>query len=248
MDPEVLLVDEVLSVGDMAFQNKCLQRLERFQREGTTIVFVSHNLQAVGRTCRRVLVLDRGSVVCEDEPAEAIHAYLTHRGQKTDGDDEIYHGAEILSAELYKDGRPYTGPVVPGEPLQVKVACRFTGDFEKVTFGFVVTRASDGLYAYDATAAELGLEPLCVRDGQQVEIVFDFAAHLTRGTYQISIHTRDLTSGTFLDYATNRACLDVRERVTYAGVADLQVRCRLARESTTDHRQVVETAGVGTGG
>ncbi|HUU83012.1 MAG TPA: ABC transporter ATP-binding protein [Phycisphaerae bacterium] len=227
MDPEVLLVDEVLSVGDMAFQNKCLRRLEQFQREGTTIVFVSHNLQAVARTCSRVVVLDRGSVICEEEPAEAVHTYLTRGAQATGGGDGVHRGAEVLSVELCKDGRLHTGPVAPGQPLQVRVGCRFTGDFEKVTFGFVVTRASDGLYAYDATAAELGLEPLSVRKGQHVELVFDFAAHLTRGTYQVSIHVRDLTSGTFLDYATNRVCLDVRERATYAGVADLDVRCRL---------------------
>ena len=121
MDPEVLLVDEVLSVGDMAFQNKCLKCLERFQREGTTIGFVSHNLQAVARACSRVIVLDRGSVICEDKPAEAIHTYLTHRTKITSGADGQHGGAEILSVELQKDGRPFTGSAAPGEPLQVKI-------------------------------------------------------------------------------------------------------------------------------
>jgi len=243
MDPEVLLVDEVLSVGDMAFQNKCLKCLERFQREGTTIGFVSHNLQAVARACSRVIVLDRGSVICEDKPAEAIHTYLTHRTKITSGADGQHGGAEILSVELQKDGRPFTGSAAPGEPLQVKIGCRFTGEFDRITFGFIVTRASDGLCVYDATASELGVEPLSVCDAQHVELVFDFAAHVTRGTYQISIHARDLTGGAFLDYATNRAVFDVRERVTYAGVADLDVRCRLAADTPTATSGVLEGAG-----
>ena len=60
VDPDVLLVDEVLAVGDEAFQQKCLDRVEEFQREGRTILFVTHGADQVRRICNRAIVLDHG--------------------------------------------------------------------------------------------------------------------------------------------------------------------------------------------
>lgn len=80
VDPDVLLVDEILSVGDAEFQEKCDQRMEEFHRQKKTIVVVSHDLQVVRRLCTRVILLDRGQVVedgaCErvlDRYAELVH-------------------------------------------------------------------------------------------------------------------------------------------------------------------------------
>ncbi len=75
VDPDVLLVDEVLSVGDQEFQEKCDQRMEDFRRRGKTIVLVSHDLGAVRRLCSRVIVLDRGQVIAEAAPQAALQQY-----------------------------------------------------------------------------------------------------------------------------------------------------------------------------
>ena len=83
VDPDILLVDEVLSVGDEAFQRKCLERVARFQREGRTILFVTHAADLVRRICERALVLDHGELVADSAPGEAVRTFretLQHSG------------------------------------------------------------------------------------------------------------------------------------------------------------------------
>lgn len=74
-DPDVLLIDEVLAVGDEAFQQKCYNRISRFQDEGKTILFVSHDLGAVERVASRALWMRSGEVVMDAAPAEVVAAY-----------------------------------------------------------------------------------------------------------------------------------------------------------------------------
>ncbi len=76
VEPDVLLVDEVLAVGDAAFQRKCLDHVKKFQREGRTIVVVSHGTDTIRQNCERVMVMNHGQVITVDEPGEAIRAYL----------------------------------------------------------------------------------------------------------------------------------------------------------------------------
>ena len=75
LDPDILLVDEILAVGDEAFQRKCMARMEQFRRAGKTIVFVSHSAEDVRRICDRACVLDFGSMVFLGETGEAIDRY-----------------------------------------------------------------------------------------------------------------------------------------------------------------------------
>ncbi len=76
VEPDVLLVDEVLAVGDAAFQRKCLDHVKKFQREGRTIVVVSHGADTIRQNCGRAMVMNHGEVIAVDEPGEAIRVYL----------------------------------------------------------------------------------------------------------------------------------------------------------------------------
>jgi len=76
LEPEILLVDEVLAVGDAAFQKKCLGKMSEVAREGRTVLFVSHNMGAVGRLCRRGFVLDQGRIAFSGGIAETIEQYV----------------------------------------------------------------------------------------------------------------------------------------------------------------------------
>jgi homopolymeric O-antigen transport system ATP-binding protein len=76
VDPEVMIVDEVLSVGDYAFQNKCMERMKEIVRGGATVLFVSHNLKSVAEFCHRSLLLDRGRTVMIGPTEEVISTYL----------------------------------------------------------------------------------------------------------------------------------------------------------------------------
>ena len=76
LEPEILLVDEVLAVGDADFQKKCLGRMEQIGESGRTVIFVSHSMPSVIRLCERVILLDQGGVVADGRPREVIHQYL----------------------------------------------------------------------------------------------------------------------------------------------------------------------------
>jgi lipopolysaccharide transport system ATP-binding protein len=86
LDPEVLLLDEVLAVGDRRFQEKCQQRIRELTGEGRTVIFVSHDVNAVARLCNRALVINAGTVSFSGPVAEAIDCYL---GSSTLADDPV---------------------------------------------------------------------------------------------------------------------------------------------------------------
>lgn len=77
--PDILLVDEVLAVGDESFQHKCNDRITRFREKGTTILMVSHNMAQIQSMCQRVAWLDHGKVITIDTPENAVNAYRKHQ-------------------------------------------------------------------------------------------------------------------------------------------------------------------------
>lgn len=82
LDPEVLIVDEVLAVGDLAFQKKCLNKMRDFSETGRTVLFVSHDMQSISRLCKRVIWLKGGNVIADGETNEVIGKYL-HEQSRT---------------------------------------------------------------------------------------------------------------------------------------------------------------------
>jgi lipopolysaccharide transport system ATP-binding protein len=77
LEPEILIMDEVLAVGDAAFQQKCLDKMHDIRREGRTILFVSHNMPAITRLCKRAILLEAGQVVADGEPHTVVNRYLS---------------------------------------------------------------------------------------------------------------------------------------------------------------------------
>jgi homopolymeric O-antigen transport system ATP-binding protein len=99
LDPEILVVDEVLAVGDASFQKKCLGRMNEIGRGGRTVLFVSHNLTAVEHLCDWVVVLEGGEIVFRGDPHESIETYLRLVGGRK---SEARHSLDLTHAE----GRP----------------------------------------------------------------------------------------------------------------------------------------------
>ncbi|MDQ3585210.1 MAG: ABC transporter ATP-binding protein, partial [Acidobacteriota bacterium] len=76
LEPEILIMDEVLAVGDAAFQQKCLDKMHEIRQQGRTIFFVSHNMPAITRLCRRALLMERGQIVGDGLPQQVVNDYL----------------------------------------------------------------------------------------------------------------------------------------------------------------------------
>ena len=82
LDPEILLIDEVLAVGDASFQDKCLNKMDSISEQGRTILFVSHQLQWINELCDRCILIENGEVLMDDSPAIVIDRYLKNTDQK----------------------------------------------------------------------------------------------------------------------------------------------------------------------
>ena len=112
LEPDILLLDEVLSVGDATFQVKCLDRINELHRQGRTIVFISHDLASVERLCGRVLLFHRGQVVAAGPPRDVIATYQEVGGRYATAEERppdlvLTHQAEITSVTCWAaDGRP----------------------------------------------------------------------------------------------------------------------------------------------
>ncbi|MGI9627528.1 MAG: ABC transporter ATP-binding protein [Longimicrobiales bacterium] len=117
LEPEILIVDEVLSVGDAAFQRKCLGKMGDVASSGRTVLFVSHNMAAVTQLCSRALLLDNGGVVMDGKPYEVVEAYLS-RGVENQAEwinpDPPEQGADLdVRAVRVRNSRGALQPVIP---------------------------------------------------------------------------------------------------------------------------------------
>jgi len=128
LEPEILLVDEVLAVGDAAFQRKSLGKMNEVAREGRTVVFVSHNLAIIQALCRRGIVLEHGRVVADAPAREAIDRYLRTLEQaaaadllqRTDRDPRSWHDTRIRAVDVTAPGG-HSGVVIGGRPATIAV-------------------------------------------------------------------------------------------------------------------------------
>jgi lipopolysaccharide transport system ATP-binding protein len=124
MDGDILLADEVLAVGDIAFQERCLQRVQRAGQEGMTVFFVSHDMSAIRRLCQRVIWLDSGRVVADGDPDDVVTRYENAArvgGQGRQGTARNAH-AEIVSTRLLGATDEEIGAVRVTDAASVEVA------------------------------------------------------------------------------------------------------------------------------
>jgi len=148
LEPEILLVDEVLAVGDAAFQKRCLGKMDDVAREGRTVVFVSHNMTAINQLCPRSLLLVGGRVVRDGPTPEVIRTYLesaaADSGERIWAEDEAPGGGAIrLRAVRVRAASGVTGDVPIDEPVAVEV------DFEMLSSGYPTLCVN--LYLLDAS-------------------------------------------------------------------------------------------------
>ena len=155
LEPEILLVDEVLAVGDAEFQRKCLGRMHDVAKAGRTVLLVSHNMGSIVRLCHRALVFDSGKVAADMDPEQAVALYLraadevgratidlrTWKGRSGDG------SARILDASIRdSEGHPRTNFSV-GEPLAVEFTVSYSASAQNYSHGVLIAN-SDGTPIY----------------------------------------------------------------------------------------------------
>ncbi|HEX6964381.1 MAG TPA: ABC transporter ATP-binding protein [Gemmatimonadaceae bacterium] len=220
LDPDVLIIDEVLSVGDMPFQRRCVERMQEFKARGVAIIFVSHHLQAVVELCDTALYLHRSARALGptvDVMAKYVESTERDRVLPRRGEIEIVK-AQLLDAR----GIPVTA-AEPGDELTLRVTYEAHRTISDLTFGFAAHRSTDRLVAYDSSVAgeELGLGTL--EPGEQCVVDFAFRVNLARGQYHLACHVLHAPTWRHLSYLMPAGILTVRETRTYGGVANLEL-------------------------
>ena len=120
LEPEVLIVDEVLAVGDTAFQKKCLGKMENFAQSGRTVLFVSHNMDAVRTLCQRAILFDGGKIRADGSVDSVVEDYFS-RFSTSSGQIRGADGLAIEKVVLKNDGGQETRQFCPGEDLIIEM-------------------------------------------------------------------------------------------------------------------------------
>ncbi|HYY41452.1 MAG TPA: ABC transporter ATP-binding protein, partial [Pyrinomonadaceae bacterium] len=255
VEPDILIIDEALAVGDAVFQHRCLRRIKEIQERGATVLFVSHDAAAVRALCSRAILMSAGRVLQDGPPSEVLNHYQkivmereqayedesakSEEGSEFEANDaeietpiryDYRHGdgtAEIVGAELLDSSRRQAGVVESGTPLTLRVRARFNRDTDDAVFGFLVND-SRGVHAYGTNTKEQQIDLGLLRRGESVEVSFAFDCWLGLDQFSVSlaVHSRD---GVSYDWLDGVLFFHVTSPVLVEGIANLNATATARR-------------------
>ena len=241
-DAEILLMDEVLAVGDAAFQAKCFDVFARYRQEGKTVVLVTHDLAAVDTHCDRAILLDHGTLVA-DGPAASVTAQYRRRVGEAQEVQDTAPTADLANVERWGNGAIRLDAVElldaagrrhsnfeTGRPLTVR--CRLTAHraVDDWMVGFAVHRADGVILAGTNTKIEQARLP-SLEPGQEltVEYRIPFLGLLT-GTYRLSLAVEATQHAVTFDHIDQGFTFRVNSTTWKAGQFDLGGEYRVVSE------------------
>jgi ABC-type polysaccharide/polyol phosphate transport system ATPase subunit len=194
VDADILLIDEVLAVGDAAFQQKCYREFERMREEGRTILFVTHDMDAVNRFCHRALLLERGELIAIGDPSEVSGEYLAvnfreERGaDATELIDSLRDRAAFVSDAWFEDEHGERREhLAHGRPCVCKVRVEFNWELQDPTFALAI-ESDKGAKVFATSSAWSGERTGSFRGGEQVVFSVAFENFFAPGRYYASPH------------------------------------------------------------
>lgn len=190
VDPEVLIVDEVLSVGDYVFQQRCLDRIRSVIKSGTTVLFVSHNLKAVTEICERAMLLDHGKVIAIDRTDSVIRKYLSAGAASSTVDESkpVY-----ISHVSIRDSQGEKSTFESGKTAWVDVEVTARQKTDKLAV--VIWFCDETQYEIFNTSTErLGYAPFSLQPGESYRCTFELSLNIAHGTFHLctAAHRYDL--------------------------------------------------------
>lgn len=188
MNPDILLVDEVLAVGDMAFQMRCLDRIRDFQKNGKTILLVSHALETVEEFCSEVMLIHDGRLVMRGEPSAVISDYLRQYMVRIGMLNVEEHGTrdiEMREVRLINDQGENSATFRSGQPMTVEIDYFARTRVERPVFGFNI-KTGNGVYVFGSNT-QIANIPLDFVEGHgSVRLVID-PLTLKQGRFFLSL-------------------------------------------------------------
>jgi ABC-type polysaccharide/polyol phosphate transport system ATPase subunit len=255
VNPDILVVDEALAVGDAVFANRCIRKFEELQQQGVTVIFVSHDLGLVKQISSRAIFLLDGRIQAEGSPADVINRYVGTvlerqkalgevdlRSQQAEGPEPALGGAdgslpyshrhgdraaEIMEVELLgADGCP-ARTIESGQPARVRLRAKFHAEQPEPMAGMLI-RTRTGMDAFGTNSKLEAAAPGPCKPGDTLEVEFAFECWLAPQEYTLTVAVQhpDGHSHDWLDDVITFRVLDPRR---LAGVANLhpKVQCRV---------------------
>jgi lipopolysaccharide transport system ATP-binding protein len=204
LEPEILLVDEVLAVGDAEFQRKCIGKMQEVSQGGRTVVFVSHNMASVRRLCSRAYFIESGEIAREGPTAQVVDAYLRHTEvEPVDGEVVLTSAnrlgtgtGRITKASLLVDGRP-VDTVPYGDPFAIRLTLEMGKSLAEGVVEIGIS-TPDGLRVLTSNSVDFNASPLRLDAGPHV-IEAHFAVTLLPGEFTVDLGLHD-SGGATLDW------------------------------------------------
>ena len=246
-EPQILIIDEALAVGDAVFQHRCMRRIKEMQENGTTILFVSHDPSAIRALCNHAILLNGGKIVAEGKPADVLNRYqkiimarqqayeanLKPAVETTDGNELVRldsspltslfrHGdrsAEVLQVQLLDSSLRPIELVETGQPLIVRVVYVAHEDLDDVVCGFLI-RNRHGIHVYGTNTElqEVPFEP--VKKGQLTEVTFEFNCWVAPDMFSLCVAVHS-SAGVSFDWLDGCLFFRVMSATPMEGVANL---------------------------
>jgi len=189
--PELLIVDEVLAVGDLPFQNRCMTRIAELRESGVGVLFVSHNLTAVLTVSTRGILLEKGRVTASGDVSDVVGAYhlslnsVEARAANTDGDVP-----ELELVDVRAVGADGDAPMLwePGARVRVTLTLRAVTDVGEGGIGFRLNKDGVGMIARWVAGGDAAVIPP-LRAGQQAEVELEMSLNVGEGGYTLDVAT-----------------------------------------------------------
>jgi len=210
--PEILIVDEALSVGDSYFVHKCFKRIREFREAGTTLLIVSHDASAIQTLCDRAILLDGGHMVLDGDPQEVLDYYNALIAEKENSKVRTARTAQGAVATesgtgeasidtltlLDADGKPveYVGV---GQPVTLRAKIRINAPIKRLVFGYLIRdRLGQKIFGTNTHYTDQVFHDL--QAGESAEVFVHFPANLGPGSYSVSVALTDAETHLIKNY------------------------------------------------
>lgn len=254
VSPQILIVDEALAVGDAVFQHRCMRRIREMQENGTTILLVSHDPNAIRALCSKALLLQEGRIEAFGKPVDVLNRYqklimarenayeenqqASEWAETIEAEQETLpklsfsyrHGdgsAEILAVDLVNTLQQRVEFVETGEEVMVRVRFQFREPLEAPVCGFLI-RNRHGIHIYGTNTQLQQVELGPVSPGETMEVIFTFNCWLAPDNYSLTVGVHSV-DGISFDWLDGAYFFHVLSTMTMEGVVNLNANAKFRR-------------------
>lgn len=236
VDPEILIVDEALAVGDAVFANRCIRKFEELKDRGVTVLFVSHDLGLVKQLSHRAIFLLNGEIQAIGSPKEVIDRYIGMVLERQKSDREKSHrsaalrssfrhgdgSSEVLDVQLLDPEGRTSLVFLSGQSMAIRVRTRYHRRTVDPMVGILI-RTRIGTDVYGTNTRVEKVETGTIEAGCEVDVTFRFTCNLTPQQYTLTVATQN-SDGSSHDWLDDVLAFDVVSERQAAGLVDLKAQ------------------------